>query len=108
MVIWKSRSVTSTTRPGVASCVAPPPARERAVRRLGDEHLHLHAATVHFGHRCPFRQRAVRGGRYRRRVLELFRTLRKLLRLDDAVARRALDEARVAEQRLVEAEQRLD
>jgi hypothetical protein len=39
---------------------------------------------------------------------QLLRTLGKLLRLNHAVARRALDEARVFEQRAVEAEQRRD
>src|SRR5437899_4420009 len=39
---------------------------------------------------------------------ELLRTLRQLLGLDEAVTRLARDEAIVREQRLVEAEQRLD
>src|SRR5205085_2940527 len=40
-------------------------------------------------------------------VLELRGARRQQLRIDDAVTRAAVDEARVAEQRLVEAEQRL-
>ena len=42
----------------------------------------------------------------RERLLELLRSLRELLRFDDACARLAADEARMLEQRAMEAEQR--
>src|ERR671910_888844 len=81
---------------------------ELGVRRLGEVELELVTAPVQLGVEDAF----AGGGTVRRRgyvcclLRKLLRTLRKLVRLHDAVARLALDEAGMLEQRLVEAEQR--
>src|SRR5829696_4863664 len=81
---------------------------ELGVRRLGEVELELVTAPIQLGVEDAF----AGGGTVRRRgyvccpMRKLLRTLRKLLRLHDAVARLALGEAGMLEQRLVESEQR--
>src|SRR5581483_5699757 len=95
----------ATARPGGNAFAAA--ARELAVRRLGHEQLHLHAAAVDLGGGDALE----RGARPSRRgdvgLGELLGARRALWRLDDAVTRLAGAEARVREQCLVKADQRL-
>ena len=86
-----------------------PPLGERGPGRLGDEHLDVEPAAVELDSRHALPEPAVRPCRYlccRMRQLAARSRCAQLLRLDHAVARAAVDEARVAEQRAVEAEQR--
>src|SRR5207247_550363 len=77
--------------------------------RLGLEELDLVATAVELDLEEALAQVSVRRPRYRCcLVRQLVDFLRKLVRLDDPGARRALDEAGVAEQRLVEAHKRRD
>ena len=86
------------------------PARELGVRRLRHERLDLVAAAVQLQRQASRPRRGAVGLRRNGGLLlgQLLRPLGQLLGLDHAVARRALDEARVLEQRPVKAEQRRD
>src|SRR5918994_6610193 len=96
----------AVVRPG-GDALSPSP-DELGVRRLGEVELELVTAPVQLGVEDAF----AGGGTVRRRgyccclMRKLRRTLRKLVRLHDAVTRLALGEAGMLEQRLVEAEQR--
>ncbi len=104
---------------GLTTAFRPPaPAPPRAARarlplgqlgpgRLGDERGDVEAASVELDDRHALSEPSVRGRRHLRcPVRQLPRFLRELLRLDDAVAGGAVGEARMREQRAVEAEQR--
>src|SRR5438445_763896 len=99
-----STCALTTTGPPISSAAArasgavrgggtalPAAAGEVGVRRLGDERRDLEAAAFELDGRDPFAESAVRLRRYgcfhmRQRILEIFRVLRELLGLDDAVA----------------------
>ena len=75
----------------------------------GLEERDLEAAPVDLGLDDLLPEPSVRRRQYACCLMrQLLRPLRKLLRLDDAVARLARDEARVLEQRAVEADERRD
>jgi len=97
---------------GVRTAAGPflPPPRELGVGRLWDERLNLVALAVELEAQAPRARRRAIPSRWHQRApnRQLLRPLRQLLGLDDTVAARALDEARVLEQRAVEPEQRRD
>ena len=86
-----------------------PAARELRVRRFGDERADLEAPSVELDRLNSRRHRSVRRSGYRCCPMrQLLSFCRELFGLDDSLARLSSDEARVAQQRPVEAEQRGD
>ena len=94
----------AVARPAIALCTC-----QRDVRRLRAEDAHLEPPPVQLDRHDGRSNHAVRRPRYACCLMrQLLRLLRQLLGLDDPRARACLDEARVAEERAMEAEQRLD
>ena len=106
--LHRARNVVGAARACAGRRPLPPAPGERAVRRLGHVHLHLDAAAVDLRERhtldgLPRGRRGAPHGLGR----ELLGAQREQLGLDEPEAGLAGLEARVREERLVEADQRL-